>query len=89
MDQVESRLTALEDKVERRLQETRPIWEQVLAKLDALETRMSNLETEVRIGFRRLSREIGVLSKDVIEVRSAQNDLEARMDKLEDRTIPQ
>jgi hypothetical protein len=39
----------------------------------------------MRVGFRRLSREIGVLSKDSVELRSAQNDLEARMDKLEDR----
>ena len=82
---VDSRLTQLEEKVERRLHDTRPIWEQVLARLDALDTRMGNLEAEVRIGFRRLSRGISVLSKDVIEVRSAQEDLEARMDKMEDR----
>lgn len=79
---VEERLITLEEKVDRRLQETRSIWQQVLARLDTL-------EAEVRNGFRRLSREIGVLSTDVIEVRAAQQDLEARVDKLEEPNIPQ
>ena len=79
---VEERLITLEEKVDRRLQGTRPIWQEVLARLDTL-------ETEVRNGFRRLSREIGVLSRDVIEVRAAQQDLEARVDKLEEPNVPQ
>ena len=76
LDNVEGRLLALEDKVDRRLQETRPIWEQVLARLDSL-------ESEVRTGFRRIERNVGTLIKDVLEVRADQRDLEDRMDKLE------
>lgn len=76
-DSIDGRLTALEDKVDRRLQETRPIWEQVLAKLE-------NLEIEVRSGFRKLERQTGQLAVDVIEVRGYQKDLEKRMDRLED-----
>ena len=90
-DSVDGRLTALEDKVDRRLQETRPIWEQVLARLDTIEGRMGNLEgkaesleTEMRSGFRRLERMVGVLTDDVLEVRGDQRDLDRRMDKLED-----
>ena len=86
-------LTALEDKVERRLQDTRPIWEQVLARLDAIESRLGNLEgkvesieTEMRRGFRRLDRQMSALAGDVIEVRVAQQDLESRMDKIEDES---
>jgi hypothetical protein len=37
LDSIDTRLTALEDKVDRRLQETRPIWEQVLVRLGAVE----------------------------------------------------
>ncbi len=88
---LDERLTALEDKVDRRLQETRPIWEQVLAKLDGLETKVDGLEvkvggieTEMRRGFRRLDRQMSGLAVDVLEVRVAQHDLESRMDKLED-----
>jgi chromosome segregation ATPase len=39
-----TRLTALEDKVERRLQDTRPIWEQVLIRLTAIEERLTGVE---------------------------------------------
>ncbi len=76
LDALDGRLTTLEEKVDRRMQETRPIWEQVLAKLDGL-------ETEMRRGFRRLDSRTGVLAGDVITVRAAQHDLERRMDKLE------
>ena len=82
LDGLEVRLTALEEKVDRRLQETRPIWEQVLARLDTL-------EAEMRTGFRRISREMGVVGKDMYELRAAQQDLEARVEKLEEGNTPQ
>lgn len=78
LDSIDTRLTALEDKGDRRLQETRPIWEQVLAKLDSL-------ESEVRTGFRRIERNVGMLIKDVLEVRADQRDLEKRMDTIESK----
>lgn len=76
LDSIDGRLAALEDKVDRRMQETRPIWEQVLAKLDGL-------ETELRRGFRRFDRHTSVLAGDVIAVRAAQHDLDKRVEKLE------
>ena len=79
----DTRLTTLEEKVDRRLQETRPIWEQVLTRLDSLDIRMGSLESEMRSGFRKLERQMGELAKDVIIVRADQRDLEKRMDKLE------
>lgn len=86
----DTRLTTLEEKVDRRLQETRPIWEQVLTRLDSLDTRMdsldirmASLESAMSAGFRKVERQIGELAKDVIIVRADQRDLEKRMDKLE------
>ena len=76
LSSINERLTALEDKVDRRLQETRPIWEQVLARLDSL-------EGEVRTGFRKIERQLGTLAKDVLEVRADQRDLEDRIGRLE------
>lgn len=94
-DFIDGRLTTLEDKVDRRLQETRPIWEQVLAKLNGLETKVDGLEvkvgsieTEMRRGFRKLDRQMSELAGDVIEVRGDQRDLDRRMDKLEDERAP-
>jgi tetrahydromethanopterin S-methyltransferase subunit G len=83
LDSIDSRLTALEDKVDRRLQETRPIWEQVLVRLEGVEQRIGALENEVRTGFRRIERNVGLLIKDVLEVRADQHDLENRLDQLE------
>src|SRR6266478_6182048 len=96
---VDARLNGLEERVERRLMETRPIWEQVLGRLDSVETRLNGVETrldgldqridnlglDMRAGFKRLERQMGQLAKDVIGVRTDQSDLERRMDRLEDK----
>ena len=54
LEAVETRLTTLEEKVDRRLQETRPIWEQVLARINGLESAQQEFRTEVRQSFRTL-----------------------------------
>src|SRR4051812_21539076 len=53
LDSIDARLTTLEDKVERRLLETRPIWESVLeqlkqmsAQLTEVNVRLTNVEQE-------------------------------------------
>jgi hypothetical protein len=75
----------LEEKVERRLQETRPIWEAVLARLDKLETGVVNLKEEVAHGFRKLEKKIGLITEDLLDVRTEQRLLEIRVDKLESK----
>jgi chromosome segregation ATPase len=87
---VENRLSTLEDKVDRRLQETRPIWEQVLVRLDGVESSVQTLEGEVselreemRSGFRRFERAVVALSTEASETRGEQRHLEKRMDELE------
>ncbi len=44
MDSFESRWTSLDEKVDRRLLETRPIWERVLSRLDSIDIRLDSLE---------------------------------------------
>lgn len=44
LDSMDARLTALEDKVERRLHDTRPIWEQVLSRLTDIDARLTDIE---------------------------------------------
>jgi tetrahydromethanopterin S-methyltransferase subunit G len=44
---LEGRLTGLEEKVDTRLQETRPIWEAVLLRLDKIETRLDSMDTRL------------------------------------------
>ncbi len=99
LDTLDARLTALEDKVERRLQDTRPIWEQVLTRLDGIESRLDSLESrmtalegemrtlreEVRSGLHQFEPQVEVLTKDVRDVRAKQLDLDRRMDRLESK----
>jgi len=45
---VDTRLTSLEDKVDTRLLETRPIWEGVLQRLTGVESELNNLNRQFR-----------------------------------------
>ena len=85
LDSIGSRLTTLRDKVERRLQDTRPMWEQVLARLDGFEKRLDDFGLRLRSSLRSFERSVAEMAKDVLDVRGYQNDLEARMDKIESK----
>jgi chromosome segregation ATPase len=49
---VENRLTTLEEKVDERLRETRPIWEGVLQRLTAIETALDTLNRQFKTMIR-------------------------------------
>lgn len=48
MNSFDARLTSLEEKVDMRLRETRPIWEGVLERLTGVETEMKSLNRHFR-----------------------------------------
>ncbi len=73
---LEERHTQLEEKVDRQLVETRPIWEAVLARLDTL-------EQEVKAGFHNLNRRVGILSDDINQLRADSLGHEKRLAELE------
>jgi predicted nuclease with TOPRIM domain len=75
---MDARLTALEDKVERRLQDTRPIWEQVLERLTKVETRLKKLEDEVFM----LRRKFDAWTGDAALLRQRYEDLEERFEEF-------
>ena len=79
---IDERLARLEDKVDRRLQETRPIWESVLEQLKEVNARLTRVEAENK-DFRRMFR------STFSDVSRTQGDLEERLDKLEGRNVPQ
>src|SRR5438105_4830922 len=45
---MDARLTTLEDKVDARLRETRPIWENVLARLTTIEATLEDIQSQLR-----------------------------------------
>jgi chromosome segregation ATPase len=69
---------ALDEKVDSRLKETRPIWENALAQLKELREDMDK-------GFRDIGYKMDVLAKDVLQVRADQRDLRADQREIEDR----
>lgn len=48
-DALDARLTSLEERVDARLHETRPIWEAVLGRLDNIEGEMKAINRRVRV----------------------------------------
>ena len=88
-----ARLTALEDKVDRRLQETRPIWEQVLVRLTAVEELLTKVaerltKVEIRLGkvedeVDSLGRKFRVFNRDILKLQNRDDDLTERMDRIE------
>lgn len=58
---IDARLRSLEEKVDARLHETRPVWENVLSKLEDIETRLDRVEgtgLTTRSELRELRREL-------------------------------
>ena len=73
---VNSRMSTLEEKVDTRLRETRPIWEGVLARLTTIESelpRLGGIESELA----RMNRQFRSFVADIFQVR-------ARVEKLEE-----
>ena len=89
-ESTDARLTSLEEKVDRRLQETRPIWEGVLVEIAGLRTTMlegfEKLRGELSHGLRRVNLKIDVLNHDILEVRADLHYMDERVTKLEPET---
>jgi chromosome segregation ATPase len=92
LSNVEGRLSALEDRVDRRFQDTRPIWEQVLVRLEGVEGqlvsyggRLDGFEEALRSSLQRFGEQVQMLAEDVFDVRAAQRGLRKRVDLLESK----
>jgi len=81
LNSINGRLTALEEKVDRRLQDTRPIWEQVLSRLTDVDARLTGIETRLTDIEARLSNVESRLSN----VESRLDNVEARLTNVETR----
>jgi septal ring factor EnvC (AmiA/AmiB activator) len=80
-DSLDGRLTALEERVDSRLRETRPIWEAVQTRLTSVEERLGGLEREVRM----VRRTMKFLHDDVLRTRAEHEELEDDLVKLDER----
>lgn len=76
---VDERLQSLEAKQ----YDTKPIWERALAEIADLREALEKSRAESQAGFRKLERQLGTLSVDMLETRGTVSDLESRMDKID------
>ena len=93
LNSMNGRLRTLEEKVDRRLQDTRPIWEQVLSRLTDIEARLTNVETRLTSIEKRLegvedkvynlTRKFRVYYDDLMKMQDSQEDLDERVRRLE------
>jgi len=81
---LEERQTALEQLVHERLHDTRPLWHEVLQRLEAQQQQLDRLE----LGQRRLSKKIEMRYLDHLEIRPDVSFLEKRVETLENPTQP-
>jgi hypothetical protein len=63
---MDARLARLEERVDARLQETRPIWEAVLARLDTMETRLEKMDERLE----RVDSKFDVVASELLDMRT-------------------
>jgi len=78
MQSVESQLAALDEKVDRRLMETRPIWQQVLARLDSVDSRLDRVEED----FENIGLKFRSFQNDLLRMQTQNERLADRIEKL-------
>ena len=65
-DGMDARLTSLEEKVDARLHDTRPIWEAVLSRLDMMETRLEKMDERLE----RVDAKFDVVASELLDMRT-------------------
>jgi len=77
---MDGRLTALEEKVDRRLMETRPMWEAVQVQIESLNQKFGELSDK----FDRLDDKFDLVLSDLYDMRTKVKSLSKRVTTLED-----
>jgi hypothetical protein len=88
-DALDARLQKLETEAERRALETKPIGERALIEILEVQQGLNEFRGEVNDALRDISRKIGVLGNDMIQLRADQAHAESRLDNLESKSQQQ
>lgn len=83
LDSLETRLASLETKVDERLKDTRPIWEEVQTQLAGLRESQDRLRGEMEKGFRLVDRRLESQPVEYDKLYRYHRDLEERVEKIE------
>lgn len=86
LQQIDSRLQNLEQKVEERLYDTRPIWEKIIADIARLQEGQTRLEGdvhEIKVSIRDIYYKMDVLNETMLNVQAKHRDVDRRVRELE------
>jgi septal ring factor EnvC (AmiA/AmiB activator) len=88
-DTLDVRITTLEEKVDSRLRETRPIWEAMQADLAHVKDDLTSVKDDlasVKTEVKDIGRGVVLLHKDFFKARINQEELRERVEKLESQS---
>ena len=91
LQNIDSRLQRLEQKVDERLHDTRPIWEKVLADVAQLQEGQTRLEGdvhEINVSIRDIYYKIEVFNDTMLNVQAKHRDMDRRVRALEGQNKP-
>ena len=83
LDSIDTRLSALEKKVDERLYDTRPNWSALEIRLNALDSRLTEMQAVMEKGFRRVNSQIDHLAGELLRLRTEHNELEEKLNRTE------
>ena len=86
LQNIDSRLERLEQTVEERLHDTRPIWEKVVADIAQLQQGQDRLEGdvhEIKVSIRDIYYKMDVLNETMLNVQAKHRDVDRRVRELE------
>ncbi|HJQ67448.1 MAG TPA: hypothetical protein VKA70_00640 [Blastocatellia bacterium] len=85
---LEQRLESLEQKVDKRLHDTRPIWEAVQNQItelrESVQNQITELRTEMTKNFQKIDRKFDYFAEEFVDIRYKQREHGNRLDKLEE-----
>ena len=88
-DSLDTRLTTLEEKVDTRLRETRPIWEAMQADLSNVKedvTKVKGDVKEIKYIWKAMHKEVLRVRTEQVEMDEQLDDLKGRVEKIESQS---
>lgn len=78
-----TRLQNLEEKVDQKLHDTRPIWQAVLERLDRVENSLEAIQTDVRV----IQTDVEVIKADIATLKEAEVKLNKDLQEFKDAVL--
>jgi len=89
LDNIDSRLAALEQRGAERDLETKPNWERLHKEFGEIRGQFGEMHTDVNTYLAMFDRKLDVINKEMLKLKADQLGIEGRVDKIESEVRPQ